>query len=196
MQQRRENLDHRLDVAGLRASASWRIVEASTRGKPSRTAPGRNASPRWSASLAPAYAKDLLLQQVEADARMDARIIHESEAKAHEEAERKAREIITMAISASPDQVARRRYRRSNPRRRDEGASVAAAQYPHYREHHRGRPGDRRHPGSSHPISLTPCAAKWYARPTRLIRTGASTRRALKRWSRAREELTPPSARG
>jgi ribonucrease Y len=53
-------------------------------------------------------AKDLLLQEIEATAEMDAaRIIRESEARAHEEADRKAREIITTSIQrVAADQVA------------------------------------------------------------------------------------------
>jgi ribonucrease Y len=53
-------------------------------------------------------AKELLLQEIEATAEMDAaRIIRESEARAHEEADRKAREIITTSIQrVAADQVA------------------------------------------------------------------------------------------
>jgi ribonuclease Y len=53
-------------------------------------------------------AKELLLQSVEEDARQDmARVIREVEAKAHEEAERRAREIITLAIQRfASDEVA------------------------------------------------------------------------------------------
>jgi len=53
-------------------------------------------------------AKDLLLQSVEEDARQDmARVIREVEARAQEEAERRAREIITLAIQRfASDEVA------------------------------------------------------------------------------------------
>jgi len=53
-------------------------------------------------------AKDLLLQNVEEEARQDmARVIRKVEAEAKEEAERRAREIITLAIQRfASDQVA------------------------------------------------------------------------------------------
>jgi len=55
-------------------------------------------------------AKDLILQEVEAEARIDAaRIIREVQSEAHEEAATKAREIITTAIQrVASDQVAER----------------------------------------------------------------------------------------
>ncbi len=53
-------------------------------------------------------AKELLLQNIEGEARQDmARVIREVEAEAHEEAERRAREVITLAIQRfASDQVA------------------------------------------------------------------------------------------
>ncbi len=60
------------------------------------------------ANLTTEEAKELLLQTVEEDARQDiARVIREVEARAHEEAERRAREIITLAIQRfASDEVA------------------------------------------------------------------------------------------
>jgi len=110
LQQRRENLDHRLDALELRE----RKLEDRRRSLDKRQTELDSAWEKHVAEmerisgLSQQEAKDLLLQQVEADARIDAaRIIRESEAKAHEEAERKAREIITMAIQRiASDQVA------------------------------------------------------------------------------------------
>ncbi len=110
LQQRRENLDHRLDALELRE----RKLEERRRSLDKRQSELDKA---WEkhvaeleriAGLSQQEAKDLLLEQVEAEARVDAaRIIRESEARAHEEAERKAREIITMAIQRiASDQVA------------------------------------------------------------------------------------------
>ena len=109
LQQRRENLDHRLDALELRE----RKLEDRRRSLDKRQTELDSAWEKHVAEmerisgLSQQEAKDLLLQQVEADARIDAaRIIRESEAKAHEEAERKAREIITMAIQRiASDQV-------------------------------------------------------------------------------------------
>jgi len=110
LQQRRENLDHRLDALELRE----RKLEERRRALDKRQSELDNAWEKHIAELerisglSQQEAKDLLLQQVEAEARVDAaRIIREYEAKAHEEADRKAREIITMAIQrVASDQVA------------------------------------------------------------------------------------------
>jgi ribonuclease Y len=60
------------------------------------------------ANLTLEEAKEVLLQRVEGEARQDmARVIREVEAQAHEEADRKAREIITLSIQRiASDQVA------------------------------------------------------------------------------------------
>ncbi len=109
MQQRRDNLDHRLDALELREKK----MEERKRAQDQRQAELDKA---WQKHLAELErisglsrdeAKALLLTQVEEEARIDmARIIREAEAKANEDAERKAREIITMAIQrVAADQV-------------------------------------------------------------------------------------------
>jgi ribonucrease Y len=110
LQQRRENLDHRLDALELRE----RKLEETKRGLDARQAELDKAWEKHVAELerisglTQQQAKELLLKQVEDDARIDAaRIIREIEAKAVEDAERKSREIITMAIQrVAADQVA------------------------------------------------------------------------------------------
>jgi len=110
LQQRRENLDHRLDALELRErkmEERWRALDK-RQGELDKAWEEHVAELERISGLSQQEAKDLLLQQVEADARVDAaRIIRESEVKAHEEADRKAREIITMAIQrVASDQVA------------------------------------------------------------------------------------------
>src|SRR5690606_18260739 len=85
LQQRRENLDHRLDALELRE----RKLEDRRRSLDKRQTELDSAWEKHVAEmerisgLSQQEAKDLLLQQVEADARIDAaRIIRESEAKA------------------------------------------------------------------------------------------------------------------
>jgi len=110
LQQRRENLDHRLDALELRE----RKLEELKRNLEARQAELDKAWEKHLAELerisglTQQQAKELLLKEVEAEARVDAaRIIREIEAKAYEEAERKAREVITMAIQrVATDQVA------------------------------------------------------------------------------------------
>jgi len=110
LQQRRENLDHRLDALELRERKMEERRRAldKRQGELDKAWEEHVAELERISGLSQQEAKDLLLQQVEADARVDAaRIIRESEAKAHEEADRKAREIITMAIQrVASDQVA------------------------------------------------------------------------------------------
>jgi ribonuclease Y len=109
LQQRRENLDHRMDALEVRE----RKMDDIKRGLEARQGELDNAWQKHLAELerisglTQQQAKDLLLKQVEADARVDAaRIIREIEAKAHEEADRKSREIITLAIQrVAADQV-------------------------------------------------------------------------------------------
>ncbi len=110
LQQRRENLDQRLDALESRE----RKMEERKRGLDNRQAELDKAWEKHVAELerisglTQQQAKDILLQQVEAEARNDAaRVIREVEAKALEEADRKSREIITMAIQrVAADQVA------------------------------------------------------------------------------------------
>jgi ribonuclease Y len=110
LQQRRENLDHRLDALELRE----RKLEERKKALDARQAELDKA---WEqhlaeleriAGLSRAEAKDLLLKQVEAEARADAaRIVRQVEAETREEADRRAREIITMAIQrVASEQVA------------------------------------------------------------------------------------------
>lgn len=110
LQQRRENLDHRLDALEARE----RKFEERERNLELREAELNKAWEKHIAELerlsglTQQEAKELLLKQVEEESRADmARIIRELEAKAIEEGERKAREIITMAIQrVAADQVA------------------------------------------------------------------------------------------
>jgi len=110
LQQRRENLDHRLDALELRE----RKLEDLKRGLEVRQTELDKAWEKHMAELerisglTQQQAKELLLKEVEAEARLDAaRIIREVEAKAYEEADRKSREVITMAIQrVATDQVA------------------------------------------------------------------------------------------
>jgi len=110
LQQRRENLDHRLDALELRE----RKMEERKKALDTRQAELDKA---WEQHLAElerisglsrAEAKDLLLQQVEVDARADAaRVLRHIEAETREEADRHSREIITMAIQrVASEQVA------------------------------------------------------------------------------------------
>ena len=110
LQQRRENLDHRLDALELRE----RKLEDLKHSLESRQLELDKAWEKHVAELerisglTQQQAKDLLLKEVEAEARLDAaRIIREVEAQAYEEADRKSREVITMAIQrVATDQVA------------------------------------------------------------------------------------------
>ncbi len=110
LQQRRENLDHRLDALEARE----RKFEERERNLELREAELNKAWEKHIAELerlsglTQQEAKELLLKQVEEESRADmARIIRELEARAIEEGERKAREIITMAIQrVAADQVA------------------------------------------------------------------------------------------
>ncbi len=110
LQQRRENLDHRLDALETRE----RKMEDRKRALDQRQSELDNAWEKHVAELerisglTQDEAKQQLLKEVEADARIDAaRIIREIEAEATEEGERRAREIITLAIQRiAADQVA------------------------------------------------------------------------------------------
>jgi ribonuclease Y len=110
LQQRRENLDHRVDNLELRE----RKFEEREKGLDARQ---MEIDKSWEKQLAELerisgltqqQAKELLLKEVEDEARAGAaRIIREIEAQATEEGERKAREIVTMAIQrVAADQVA------------------------------------------------------------------------------------------
>ena len=110
LQQRRENLDQRLDAQEVRE----RKMEERKRALDNRQAELDKAWEKHVAELerisglTQQQAKDLLLKEVEAEARKDtARVIREIEAKAIEEGDRRSREIITMAIQrVAADQVA------------------------------------------------------------------------------------------
>lgn len=110
LQQRRENLDHRLDALEARE----RKLDERRRMMDMRQAELDKAWQKQLAELerisglSQAEAKELLLKEVEADARVDAaRIIREIEAEANLEGERRAREIVTLAIQRiASDQVA------------------------------------------------------------------------------------------
>ena len=110
LQQRRENLDQRLDAQEVRE----RKMEERKRALDNRQAELDKAWEKHVAELerisglTQQQAKDLLLKEVEAEARNDtARVIREIEAKAIEEGDRRSREIITMAIQrVAADQVA------------------------------------------------------------------------------------------
>jgi ribonuclease Y len=110
LQQRRESLDQRMDAMETRE----RKMEERRRAQEKRQAELDNA---WQLHLAELErisgltreeAKEVLLDRVRDEARVDAaRIIREIEAQAREEAERKAREIVTTAIQrVATDQVA------------------------------------------------------------------------------------------
>ncbi len=110
LQQRRENLDHRLDALETRE----RKMEERKRALDQRQAELDTVWEKHMAELerisglTQEQAKEQLLKEIEADARIDAaRIIREIEAEATEEGERRAREIITLAIQRiAADQVA------------------------------------------------------------------------------------------
>ncbi|MCD6520551.1 MAG: ribonuclease Y [Anaerolineae bacterium] len=110
LQQRRENLERRLDALENREN---RLKDLERRLE-ARQEELENA---WQehlkeleriSGMSQEEARELLLQRVEQEARMDAaRIIREIESEAREEAERRAREIITTAIQrVAADQVA------------------------------------------------------------------------------------------
>ncbi|NLD74083.1 MAG: ribonuclease Y [Chloroflexi bacterium] len=110
LQQRRESLDQRMDAMEARE----RKIEERRRAQEKRQAELDNA---WQLHLAELErisgltreeAKEVLLDRVRDEARVDsARIIREIESQAREEAERKAREIVTTAIQRiATDQVA------------------------------------------------------------------------------------------
>jgi ribonuclease Y len=110
LQERRDNLDRRLDNLEVRDT---RIKEREQR----LDARQVELDQAWQLHLAEMerisgltqeQAKELLLKEVEAEARIDAaRIIREIEAQAHEEADERAREIVTIAIQrVATDQVA------------------------------------------------------------------------------------------
>jgi len=110
LQQRRENLDHRVDALEARE----RKMEERKRALDQRQTELDSAYEKHVAELerisglTQEQAKEQLLKEVEADARIDAaRIIREIEAEATEEGERRARELITLAIQRiAADQVA------------------------------------------------------------------------------------------
>jgi len=110
LQQRREALDRRLDSLEARE----RAIQAKERQCEQKEAEIQNLYRQAALELARVAGMDrqearvLLLKSVEQDARQDmARIIRQVEAEAHEEAESKAREIITLAIQRfASDQVA------------------------------------------------------------------------------------------
>jgi ribonucrease Y len=110
MQERRDNLDRRVDNLEVREN---RLKEREQK----LDARQIEVDQAWQVHLAELerisgltqeQAKDLLLKEVEEEARIDAaRIIREIEAQAHEEADDRAREIVTVAIQrVATDQVA------------------------------------------------------------------------------------------
>ncbi|MBM3187794.1 MAG: ribonuclease Y [Chloroflexi bacterium] len=110
LQQRRDNLDHRMDALEVRE----RKMQSREKQLDERE---QELDRAWEthlreleriSGLTRDEAKDVLLQQVESEARIDAaRIIREVEAEAREQAEAKAREVITTAIQRiASDQVA------------------------------------------------------------------------------------------
>lgn len=101
LQRRRESLDRRFDALGKRE----RRLEAkekqldSIRGKLERLGEQRIEELERVSTMSQEEAKDLLLEAIEEEARQDsARVIREVELQAKEEADKKAREIITLAI--------------------------------------------------------------------------------------------------
>ena len=110
LQERRDNLDRRIDNLEHREA---RLKEREQRLDARQT----EVDNAWQEHLAELErisgltqeeARELLLQEVEQEARIDAaRIIREIEAEAHEDAEARAREIVTIAIQRlATDQVA------------------------------------------------------------------------------------------
>jgi len=110
LQQRRENLEHRRDNLDAREQS----LKDREKNLDARQAKLDQA---WQqhieeleriSGLTQAEARDLLLEEVESSTRIDAaRIIRQIEADAHEEADRRAREIVTTAIQrVASDQVA------------------------------------------------------------------------------------------
>mgnify|MGYP005838905303 FL=1 len=110
LQQRRDNLDRRIDALEARERAlKEREQKLDSRAKELEQAWETHMRELERISgLTREEAKEVLLQEVESEARIDAaRIIREVEARAYEEAEEKAREIITTAIQRiASDQVA------------------------------------------------------------------------------------------
>ena len=110
LQERRDNLDRRLDNLEIRDT---RLKEREQR----LDARQVELDQAWQVHLAELerisgltqeQAKEVLLKEVEAEARIDAaKIIRDIEAQAHEEAEERAREIVTIAMQrVATDQVA------------------------------------------------------------------------------------------
>jgi len=110
LQRRRENLDHRLDALERREQKMEDVKRRLDRRQSEldKAWEKQVAELERISALTTEEAKALLLKQVEQETRSDAaRIIREIEAKAHEEADEKSREIITMAIQrVASDQVA------------------------------------------------------------------------------------------
>lgn len=109
LQERRDSLDKRIDSLEARdARIKEREQKLDARqSELDRAWQQHLAELERISGLTQAQAKELLLQEVEQEARIDAaRIIREIEAEAHEEAESRAREITTIAIQRmAPDQV-------------------------------------------------------------------------------------------
>jgi len=110
LQSRRDNLDRRLDSPDARERRAKEIEDSLTARKTEldHAWEQHQAELERISGLTQEEAKSLLLKQVESAARIDAaRIIREIEAKAQEEGESKAREIITTSIQrVAADQVA------------------------------------------------------------------------------------------
>jgi ribonucrease Y len=110
LQHRREALDHRVESIELRERKleQHQSKMDKLRGELDKLHQKRLTELQRIANLTQEEAKQLLLNTVEEEARQDsARIIREVEAQAKEEGDRKAREIITLAIQrCAADQVA------------------------------------------------------------------------------------------
>jgi ribonuclease Y len=110
LHQRRENLDHRMDALEVRERKMKDLERSleSRKAELDRSWEQRRAELERIAAMSQQEAKELLLKEVEAEARIDAaRIIREIETEAREEADRRAREIITTTIQRiASDQVA------------------------------------------------------------------------------------------
>ena len=102
-------------------------------------------------------AKAQLLETIEKDVRRDASImIKDIESKAKEEADRKAKEIITGAIQRCA--ADHHRFRRAPAQRRDEGPHhrPRRPQHPCHRDRDRRGPHHRRYARGRHPVRIRP----------------------------------------
>jgi ribonuclease Y len=110
LQQRRDDLDRRLEGVAVqeRRLSQFQSKLDKRSNQLDKMEEERTAELERVASLTQAEAREMLLDSVREDARQDmARVIREVEAQAHDEAERRARKVVTLAIQRiASEQVA------------------------------------------------------------------------------------------